>query len=281
MYGNHARWTGERQYHTLNPNHWGSAERYSGVYFDQNNKSGHTVKTVIMNDERRERVLDAAQKLFLKFGYDKTTVSDIAEEAGISKGAIYLHFHSKESVMDALILREGDRVRSDMMRMLAEDPQGGTLFNIYRYGLVALANNDLMRAFYSRRKAVFGDLMKRLEPKIADAESRNLSVEFVRQYQMAGLIRPELDPSAVAFLFMVMRYGLLTIDEVIPREQSPSIEVIGQLMAEVIQRGLAPDGGGDSETGKQLFATMVQAALDKLKKQQEPPSTGHEEGKSS
>jgi len=232
-----------------------------------------------MNDERRERVLSAAQTLFLKYGYDKTTVSDIAEEAGISKGAIYLHFHSKEALMDALILREGGRVQSDMMAMLAKDPQGGTLFNLYRYGLVALTNNELMRAFYSRRRNVFGDLLKRLEPKIADAESRSLSIEFVRQYQEAGLIRPELDPYAVAFLFMVMRYGLLMIDEVIPRDQSPPLDVIGQLMAEVIQRGLAPDGGGDVEAGRQLFNTMVQAAMDKLNNQQEPPAPNHEEGK--
>lgn len=234
-----------------------------------------------MNDERRERVLDAAQKLFLKFGYDKTTVSDIAEEAGISKGAIYLHFRSKDAMMDALVLREGGRVQSDMMAMMANDPQGANLFNIFRYGLVALGNNELMRAFYGRRREVFGDLMKRLAPKIADAEGRNMSVEFIRHYQAAGLIRPELDPAAVAFLFMTMRYGFLMIDEVVPRDQSPPLDVVGQLMAEVLQRGLAPEGGGDAETGKQIFANLVQAALDKLKKQQESPAHGHEEGKSS
>ncbi len=232
-----------------------------------------------MSDERRERVLDAAQKLFLKFGYTKTTVSDIAEEAGISKGAVYLHFHSKEAIMDALVLREGGRVQSEIMALMASDLQGANLFNIYRYSLVALGNNDLMRAFYSRRKEVFGDLLKRLEPKIADAESRSLSVEFVRQYQTAGLIRPELDPAAVAFLFMTMRYGFLMIDDVIPRDQSPPLDVMGQLMADVLQRGLAPDGGGDMEAGKQVFANMVQAAMEKLNKQQEPPAPGHEEGK--
>lgn len=235
-----------------------------------------------MNDERRERVLDAAQKLFLKFGYDKTTVSDIAEEAAVSKGAIYLHFHSKEALMEALVFREGGRIQTEIMALMASDPNGASLFNIYRYSLVALSKNELMRAFYSRRKQVFGDLLKRLEPKIADAESRSLSVEFVRQYQAAGLIRPELDPAAVAFLFMVMRYGFLTIDEVIPRDQSPPLEVMGHLMAEVLQRGLAPEGGGDIETGKQLFAKLVDAAMDKLNKQREShPPNHHEEGKSS
>jgi len=239
------------------------------------------VKKITMNDERRERVLNAAQTLFLKYGYDKTTVSDIAEEAGISKGAIYLHFHSKEAMMDALIVREGGRVQSDMLAQMANDPQGATLFNLSRYSLVALANNELMRAFYSRRKDVFGDLLKRLAPKIADAEARSMSVEFVRQYQTAGLIRPELDPAAVAFLFMIMRYGLLMIDDIVPREESPPLAVIGQLIGEVLQLGLASDGGGDAEVGRQLFANLVQAAMDKLTTQQTPPAPGHEEGRKS
>ena len=58
------------------------------------------------NEERRERVLNVAAELIVHYGYDKTTVSDIAREAGISKGAIYLHFDSKEALFEALITRE-------------------------------------------------------------------------------------------------------------------------------------------------------------------------------
>jgi hypothetical protein len=125
---------------------------------------------------------------------------------------------------------------------------------------------------------VFGDTLRRLEPRIADAESRSMSVEFVRHYQQAGLIRPELDPHAVAFLLMFMRYGLLTIDEVVPRDQSPPLAVIGALIAEVLQLGLAPLGGGDAEAGKRLFEALSRAALDRLKRQPAPPNTPSEEG---
>ncbi|MEM7028378.1 MAG: helix-turn-helix domain-containing protein, partial [Chloroflexota bacterium] len=38
------------------------------------------------NKEREERILDAASNLFVHYGYDKTTVDDIAREAGVSKG---------------------------------------------------------------------------------------------------------------------------------------------------------------------------------------------------
>ncbi len=54
-----------------------------------------------------ERILDAAQKLFLEKGYDHTTIQDIVDELGdLTKGAVYHHFKSKEEIMDAV----GDRM---------------------------------------------------------------------------------------------------------------------------------------------------------------------------
>ena len=58
------------------------------------------------NSERAERILDAANRLFVRYGYDKTTVGEIADEARVSKGAIYLHWKSKEDLFEALIFRE-------------------------------------------------------------------------------------------------------------------------------------------------------------------------------
>lgn len=54
-----------------------------------------------------ERILDAAQRLFLEKGYDNTTIQDIVDElGGLTKGAVYHHFKSKEEIMDAV----GDRM---------------------------------------------------------------------------------------------------------------------------------------------------------------------------
>ncbi len=54
-----------------------------------------------------ERILDTAQKLFLEKGYEHTTIQDIVNElGGLTKGAVYHHFKSKEEIMDAV----GDRM---------------------------------------------------------------------------------------------------------------------------------------------------------------------------
>ena len=62
--------------------------------------------TQIERSERsRKDILDAALKLFSHRGYGATSVNDIAEEAGVSKGNVYHHFPDKESIFRSLIDR--------------------------------------------------------------------------------------------------------------------------------------------------------------------------------
>ncbi len=49
-----------------------------------------------------EKILEVSQRLFLEKGYDNTKIQDIADELGMTKGAIYHHFKSKEEIMDVL-----------------------------------------------------------------------------------------------------------------------------------------------------------------------------------
>jgi AcrR family transcriptional regulator len=51
---------------------------------------------------RREEIMDAAQRLFLKQGVASTTIDDVAAGADIAKGTIYLHFPSKQELLAAL-----------------------------------------------------------------------------------------------------------------------------------------------------------------------------------
>lgn len=59
----------------------------------------HVVKDY---DERREEFLSTAQALFTQHGYEETTISAIIQAVGVSKGAFYHYFSSKEELLDAI-----------------------------------------------------------------------------------------------------------------------------------------------------------------------------------
>jgi AcrR family transcriptional regulator len=61
------------------------------------------VRIVKKADERRTEILEAAQRLFMSRGYDATTVNNLIAAVGISKGAFYHHFSSKDDVLRALV----------------------------------------------------------------------------------------------------------------------------------------------------------------------------------
>jgi len=53
-------------------------------------------------DRTRTLLINAASQLFGTFGYDRTSVDQIIKQAGVSKGAFYHHFASKEEILDAV-----------------------------------------------------------------------------------------------------------------------------------------------------------------------------------
>ena len=55
--------------------------------------------------ERRNEILDVAERLFCTNGYDNTSTNDILAEIGIARGTLYYHFKSKEDILDAMIAR--------------------------------------------------------------------------------------------------------------------------------------------------------------------------------
>jgi AcrR family transcriptional regulator len=69
----------------------------------------------------RDAILDATDRLLARFGYRKMTVEDIAAEAGIGKGSVYLHFSSKEEVVLSHIDRIVDRLRERLKEIAHSD----------------------------------------------------------------------------------------------------------------------------------------------------------------
>ncbi len=56
-------------------------------------------------EERRNEILDVAERLFCAKGFDNASTNDILTEIGIARGTLYYHFKSKEDILDAMIER--------------------------------------------------------------------------------------------------------------------------------------------------------------------------------
>ena len=74
------------------------------------------IRNAAVRQETRESILDAVDRLLERNGYKKMKIDDIAEEVGIGKGTIYLHFRSKEDVALAHI----DRIVQRLLIQLNE-----------------------------------------------------------------------------------------------------------------------------------------------------------------
>lgn len=244
--------------------------------FDQNDNFGQTVKRDELSDERRVRILNATRELLLHYGYDKTTVSDIAQAAGVSKGAIYLHYPSKDALVEALLWHDADRAQQEIARRLQADPNGGSFTSLYVHGLRVAMEMPLLRAIYGNRQRVFGDVFKRLAPNFSNQAIRAAVIEFIRKYQALGLIRADIDAKVVAYMLAYMRYGLLTIEDVIPSDEAPPLDAVLDLLVDVLDRGFAASGG-DTAAGRSAYIAYAENAINTVRSQWESTKVEEEE----
>ena len=75
-----------------------------------------------MNDtaRRKQQILLAAQKTFLKKGYYKTTIDDIACEVGVVRGTVLHYFKSKDELMEAVLDQSGTQFVQRLQEVLCE-----------------------------------------------------------------------------------------------------------------------------------------------------------------
>ena len=71
--------------------------------------------------ERRNEILDVAERLFCTRGYDNTSTNDILAEIGIARGTLYYHFKSKEDILDAMIDRILDDITAKASRIALDE----------------------------------------------------------------------------------------------------------------------------------------------------------------
>ena len=73
------------------------------------------------NKDKHTRIIEAATKIFAKKGFFQAKVSDIAKEAQVADGTIYLYFENKDDILISLFEEQMNRVLEDMKTRLSEE----------------------------------------------------------------------------------------------------------------------------------------------------------------
>jgi AcrR family transcriptional regulator len=206
---------------------------------------------------RADRILDAAGSLILRWGYNKTTIDDIAREAGVAKGTIYLHWTTREELFVALIRRERAALRGDVNQRVRADPGGATLRVFFRQSALALFQRPLLKAILVRDMDVIGRLAHGEHTSELRAERLagfTAYLEFLREH---GLVRTDLSLQAQVYSLSAIFMGFFLVAPLMPEGWTPSDEEIAELLAETVHRTLESGRAAGPEEIQQVSAHFL------------------------
>ena len=97
----------------------------------------------------KQQIMDAAYKVFSEKGYDKTSLSDIAREAGVTRGAIYWHFEDKAELLCELIrgMAEKHNLAGHLRR--AADPEETDPLGLLKQWMLQYSTLEAQKLFTS------------------------------------------------------------------------------------------------------------------------------------
>ncbi|GAC1311364.1 MAG: helix-turn-helix domain-containing protein [Ktedonobacteraceae bacterium] len=212
--------------------------------------------------QREERILDTAAELMLRWGYNKTTIDDIARYAGIAKGTIYLHWKTREDLFTALMRREYIRLAEDIQQRISGDPEGGTLHGLTKHSMLATMKNPLMKAVLLRDTDLLGEWMRKEYASESFSEQLAQSLSLFELFRTRGVVRDDIDVRKQVFMLDAIAMGYLLIDQYMPDDFKYSDEEIVEMMAESIKRAFEPSAQQPDEQTKQEISNTLVSYID-------------------
>jgi AcrR family transcriptional regulator len=150
-------------------------------------------------EEARKRILEVALEVFREKGYFKSTMEDVSNRLGISKGAIYRYFDGKDQILAALYISGPENLRSQFSSMSDKSPvdtakevftrmSNKTNANLFVDFLAEASRNEelqkVLRGNMQRFNAVLEDALLKSNPKMGPKDVANAHQVAV----MLGLI---------------------------------------------------------------------------------------------
>ena len=148
-------------------------------------------------DDKRQRILIGAIKVFSSKGFHGSKVSDIAREAGVADGTIYLYFKNKDDILIQLFEESLKVLLNDMRKALAEESDPMKKIRTFiRMHLESVEKYQSLAEVMQVELRQSSKFMKEYTPK-RFGEYLNIISETIRKGQEADLIRKDLHPAMI------------------------------------------------------------------------------------
>jgi AcrR family transcriptional regulator len=177
-------------------------------------KKPATVRKERKRAEREARILAAAEELIVAQGYAATTVDEIALKADVSKGAVYLHYHTKEDIIFS-ITRKGLELLLQMFQQAA----GGESEGLEKFRAIGHAFYEFNLLYPGYARILFDENLANpnLELESVQAcralndEIGGLMVSTIELGKRDGSVRGDVDAMAATLIISASLQGLVRI----------------------------------------------------------------------
>jgi len=187
----------------------------------------------------RQRLIEAAEAQFRRFGYRRTTIDDITGRAATGKGSLYLHFDSKQALYAAVVEASVERFVQRTAHLL-EGP--GTaperLRSLVELTIDHYSQDELLHAsLFGGGRLVEGDV-SRLAAEIQRTRIRGLLRDLLRLGQAEGTIRPDLEIEAAARVLFEIGWAVVRAE--IEGQSDLPLERALNTLNQIVGLGLLP-----------------------------------------
>lgn len=209
---------------------------------------------------RAERILDAAATLVQRWGYNKTTIDDIAKQAGVAKGTIYLHWKTREALFLALLTREYLITVEEFRQRLLSDPENITLHGLIKQALLLSMSRPLIKAMLLGDTDMLGELACREYADSTSVTQRRVAfgLYYIELLRSKDLVRTDISVQEQMHAIVAISTGFMVADRFMADEYKVSLETSADLLAETIRRTLEPDDPLSPEKIQEVHTLFIQ-----------------------
>lgn len=152
-------------------------------------------------EEKRKRVLDAATTEFAQYGFENTSIQQIAKKAEISVGSVYKYFENKEELF-AMVVKENLALLEELLLLHSSSDEDimvkaeSVLKELLRFSRKHPQLIKLYNAITTDSNVEFS----RMLAERVESISAKIYTEVIKKAQLSGDVRSDIDPRVFAFL---------------------------------------------------------------------------------